>query len=109
MPGQSHSMMRGITLADLQKSRIHRAILLIAGRGTRWPKRLVAECDVLLHTWAELFGPVELIRPLLYERGGRLYEMREEKDLSRHVGHEFYLCVTITDCSAKGAHGEMAE
>lgn len=74
-----------VTLTDLQQSRIHRALLLITGRGTRWPRKLVEQCDLVVAIWTDLFGPLENIRPLLYEKGGRLAGMMDERDLSRHV------------------------
>lgn len=74
-----------VNLVDLQQSRVHRALLLISGTGTRWPPRLIACADVLLARWRERFGPLEQVRPLPYEKGGRLSGMHEERDLSRHV------------------------
>lgn len=81
VPSAAHQ----ISLTDLQQSRIHRALLLITGRGTRWPRKLVEQCDLIVSSWKDLFGPLEDIRPLLYERGGRLAGMMDERDLSRHV------------------------
>ena len=74
-----------VSLNDLQHTRVHRALLLISGTGTRWPPRLITCADTLLARWRERFGPLEKIRPFLYDKGGRLGGMHEERDLSRHV------------------------
>lgn len=74
-----------LTLDILRSTRVHRAVLLIAGRGTRWPGGLVDICDNIIVELTKIFGKLELIRPLLYEKGGRLAAFSDEQKLGRHV------------------------
>lgn len=98
-----------ITPADLQQSRIHRALLLVTGRGTRWPRKLIEQCDLIASSWTDLYGPLEDIRPLLYEKGGRLAGMMDERDLSRHVCIAMQECRSCSVLTVIGATGQMAE
>lgn len=81
----SSSPIQILTISDIQQSRVYQALRIISGSGTRWPLRLVEMCDELIKSWEMQFGPLADIRPLLYEKGGRLAGMHEERDLSRHV------------------------
>jgi hypothetical protein len=72
-----------ISLNDIRRSRVHLAVLDIAGRGTRWPRRLVDRCDELKAGWQALHGPLQDLGILLYEPGGRLHEICRPGDLSK--------------------------
>ncbi|KAK5116458.1 hypothetical protein LTR62_008007 [Meristemomyces frigidus] len=70
--------LRRLTLSDssvddIRISRIHIAILDIAGHGTRWPARLIDRCDELKAVWQNKCGPLRSLGILLYEPGGRLH------------------------------------
>jgi len=80
-----HGLIPRITIEHLQASRLHRALILISGRGTRWPSKLIVLCDLLINELTARFGKLEMIRSTLYEKGGRLEAFRDEKELGRHV------------------------
>lgn len=61
-----------ISANTLRASRIHTAVLAVSGKATRWPGRLADECDRLILIWQHTFGPLQVLRPFLYGRGGRL-------------------------------------
>ncbi|KAF1998341.1 hypothetical protein P154DRAFT_249426 [Amniculicola lignicola CBS 123094] len=61
-----------VTTLDLRATGIHRAVMDVAGLATRWPGRLVNECDQLLDVWTARFGPLGELYPFIYDRGGRL-------------------------------------
>ena len=65
----------GISLSSLKYSRIHRAILDIARKASRWPGRLIDLCDKVIEVWEGLWGPLVDIQPLLYNEGGRLWHV----------------------------------
>lgn len=61
-----------VTAPMLRSSRIHRAVIEIAGKATRWPGRLADECDKLVEMWTAKFGILGAIRPDLFGQNGRL-------------------------------------
>ncbi|KAF2997968.1 hypothetical protein E8E13_006319 [Curvularia kusanoi] len=61
-----------VTARDLRATGIHKAVKDISGIATRWPGRLIEECDKLIVTWTDKFGPLDNLPPFLYGRGGRL-------------------------------------
>ncbi|KAI9660539.1 MAG: hypothetical protein M1821_009890 [Bathelium mastoideum] len=65
----------GISLASLQYSRIHRALLEVATKATRWPGRLIDLCDDVLIVWEKRFGRLKDVPLLLYGEGGRLWRV----------------------------------
>ncbi|KAF2816147.1 uncharacterized protein BDZ99DRAFT_542388 [Mytilinidion resinicola] len=67
----------------LRATRIHKAILEISGKATRWPGRLADECDKILALWRRRFGPLEGLRPFLYSKGGRLDGIASVTETSR--------------------------
>lgn len=72
-----------ISATTLRATRIHRAIMEVAGKATRWPSRLADECDKVLWIWRERFGSLEALRPFLYCRGGRLETVAGIGDVTR--------------------------
>ncbi|KAI7012539.1 hypothetical protein D0867_14889 [Hortaea werneckii] len=74
-----------ISIDDLRSSRMHLAVSEIAGRSTRWPKRLIERCEALKETWESSHGALKSIGILLYEPGGRLNGICEPEDISRDV------------------------
>ncbi|KAJ9638348.1 hypothetical protein H2201_002732 [Coniosporium apollinis] len=62
-----------ITVATLKYSRIHHAVMEVCGKATRWPRRLVDECDKIVYVWTQAFGPLKSLGPYLFEPGGRLW------------------------------------
>ncbi|KAI6868063.1 hypothetical protein KC343_g11870 [Hortaea werneckii] len=74
-----------IPIDDLRSSRMHLAVNEIAGRSTRWPKRLIERCEALKETWESSYGPLKSIGILLYEPGGRLHGICQPEDVNRDV------------------------
>ncbi|RMX89210.1 hypothetical protein D0868_14701, partial [Hortaea werneckii] len=72
-----------ISVDDLGSSRMHLAVSEIAGRSTRWPKRLIERCEALKETWESSHGPLKGIGILLYEPGGRLHGICQPEDVNR--------------------------
>ncbi|TKA68326.1 hypothetical protein B0A55_08545 [Friedmanniomyces simplex] len=72
-----------LSIEDIRSSRIHIAIIEIAGRGTRWPTRLIERCDAVKEAWEFTHGPLQAMGIPLYEAGGRLYEVCMPEDLSK--------------------------
>jgi hypothetical protein len=62
-----------VTLERIRESRIHIAVARICGKATRWPGKLIDIADDIIERWKQRFGPVNEIRTLLYEPGGRLH------------------------------------
>lgn len=79
-------MLPHLTLEAVLHSRVHKALLLISGRGTRWPGKLIEVSDALIAEMTARFGNLDLLRPQLYEKGGRLEAFADERHLGRHVG-----------------------
>jgi len=71
------------SLEDIRYSRIHLAVMSIAGSASRWPARLVDRCDALKEAWETEYGPLKQIGILLYEPGGRLHGICKADDLSK--------------------------
>ncbi|TKA77803.1 hypothetical protein B0A49_00931 [Cryomyces minteri] len=69
----------------IRYSRIHKAILDIAGKATRWPGKLIDQCDALIVMWEKQFGPLEKLGTPLYETGGRLQGICKPEDLSNET------------------------
>ncbi|KAI7459570.1 hypothetical protein KC351_g17643 [Hortaea werneckii] len=74
-----------ISIDDLRSSRMHLAVNEIAGRSTRWPRRLIERCEALKETWESNYGPLKSIGILLYEPGGRLHGICQPEDIDRNV------------------------
>ncbi|KAF2162122.1 hypothetical protein M409DRAFT_27502 [Zasmidium cellare ATCC 36951] len=72
-----------ITLEDIRYSRMHLAITEIAGRATRWPKKLIDKCDAITEIWESKYGPLNKMGTPLYESGGRLFGICKPEDLSK--------------------------
>ncbi|KAI9705689.1 MAG: hypothetical protein M1820_005099 [Bogoriella megaspora] len=62
----------GIHMKSLKYSRIHRAVIEVASKATRWPGRLINLCDEVIECWEEIFGSLRDIPVLLYCEGGRM-------------------------------------
>ncbi|KAK4574942.1 hypothetical protein LTR86_000792 [Recurvomyces mirabilis] len=71
------------SIDDIRVSRIHLAILSIAGHGTRWPIRLIDRCDELRVVWEAKYGSLKKLGFLLYEQGGRLYDVCTPEDATQ--------------------------
>lgn len=80
---------RTTTSLDLRATGIHRAVLEVAGTATRWPGRLVDDCDRVILVWTGKFGRLEDLRPFMYGRGGRLEGIASAGEFSRTVTHGF--------------------
>ena len=74
-----------LSLATIRASRIHFAVLCVAGMATRWPAKLVDECDNVIELWEKKYGPLKKIAPPLYSPGARLWQVVDATDLSREV------------------------
>nr|POE73019.1 hypothetical protein CFP56_30958 [Quercus suber] len=72
-----------VSLDDLRYSRIHAAVVEIAGRATRWPKRLIERCEALEKAWEKMYGPLRELTIPLYEPGGRLFGVCKAEELDR--------------------------
>lgn len=72
-----------VTLEDIRYSRMHLAINEIAGRATRWPKKLIDKCDSIKEIWEAQYGPLRSLGTPLYEAGGRLHGICKPEDLSK--------------------------
>ncbi|KAF9638888.1 hypothetical protein BFW01_g9785 [Lasiodiplodia theobromae] len=83
-----HELFLGLQDADLsisvlRYSRIHVAVLEVAGKATRWPKRLAEECDKIIDVWTKKYGKLSDIRPRLFKPDGRLYGVCTGSELTR--------------------------
>ncbi|KAK1035797.1 hypothetical protein LTR33_016428 [Friedmanniomyces endolithicus] len=74
-----------LSIEDIRSSRIHLAVLEIAGRGTRWPKRFIERCDAVKGAWEVAHGPLQGMGFALYEGGGRLQGICRPEDLSKEL------------------------
>lgn len=74
-----------ITALDLRATGIHRAVLEVAGTATRWPRRLVDDCDKIIAVWTSKFGRLQDLHPFMYGRGGRLEGIASIDEFSRGV------------------------
>ena len=74
-----------VTALDLRATGIHRAVIEIAGKATRWPGRLADDCDRLIYLWTAKFGPLADLPPFLYGRGGRLEGIASPEESSNAV------------------------
>ena len=72
-----------IPFEDIQCSRVHLAIIVICGKATRWPSKLIERADLLQAKWEDEYGSLKSILPLLYEPGGRLSGICKPEDLSK--------------------------
>lgn len=79
------SQQRPPSIDTLRASSIHRAIILVSGRATRWPAKLVDVCDEIIEKWETELGNLDKIRIDLYGPGERLHGIAEPRDLSRRV------------------------
>lgn len=73
----------GLGVEDIRYSRMHLAVNAIAGKATRWPRKLIDRCESLKHVWEESYGPLEELGTPLYEPGGRLHGICKPEDLSK--------------------------
>lgn len=97
-----HELFLGLQDADLsisvlRYSRIHVAVLEVAGKATRWPKRLAEECDKIIDVWTKKYGKLSDIRPRLFKPDGRLYGVCTGSELTRDVRLLFRTPKTYTD------------
>ena len=106
-----HGLIPRITIEHLQSSRLHRALILISGRGTRWPSKLIVLCDLLIDELTVRFGKLDMIRSTLYEKCGRLEGFQDEKQLGRHVRNLLlvYWRAIWTDSTIIGPDHEVAQ
>ncbi|KAK0824989.1 hypothetical protein LTR73_007276 [Friedmanniomyces endolithicus] len=74
-----------LSIEVIRSSRIHLAVLEIAGRGTRWPKRLIERCDAVKQAWEVAHGPLQCMEIALYDGGGRLQGVCRPEDLSKEL------------------------
>ncbi|KAK4989859.1 hypothetical protein LTR50_002906 [Elasticomyces elasticus] len=71
-----------ISLDDIRYSRIHKAILDISGKATRWPSKLIDRCDAIIDIWQAKYGDLSQLGTMLYEPGGRLHGICKPEDTS---------------------------
>lgn len=72
-----------IDLQTIRQSRMHLAIIDLAGKGTRWPKKVIEKADIVKEKWESRYGPLRHLGTPLYEAGGRLHGICRPEDLSR--------------------------
>lgn len=61
-----------ISVQEIRLSRIHLALLEIAGRSTRWPHRLIERAEAVIKVWEARVGRLAEIGIELLGTGGRL-------------------------------------
>jgi len=76
---------QAITALDLRATGVHKAVMEVAGTATRWPGRLVDDCDRLILVWRKKFGALENLHPFMYGRAGRLEGIATAIEFSRVV------------------------
>jgi len=74
-----------ISALDLRATGIHKAIMDISGKATRWPSRLIDDCDMIIELWTSRFGRLKDLHPFLYGRGGRLEGIASMEETSKTV------------------------
>ncbi|KAJ8607833.1 hypothetical protein MRB53_040026 [Persea americana] len=84
-----------ISVQDIRLSRIHLALLEIAGGCTRWPPRLIERAESTIKQWETKFGPLNEIGTELLGPGGRL------EGITVHEAHMEDLMVTWLKQGAK--------
>lgn len=72
-----------LPVETIRHSRIHFALLEIAGRATRWPGKLVDKAEEVMRCWETQHGPLRRLRCPLYEQGGRLHGISSPEDVER--------------------------
>ena len=72
-----------ISLEDIRYSRMHLAITYVAGKGTRWPKKLIDRCDAIRDMWEGKYGSLQDLGTPLYGPRGRLYGICTPEDFDR--------------------------
>ena len=72
-----------VSLEDIRFSRLHMAIAAIAGKATRWPKKLIERSDQVMEAWEAQHGSLKGLGIPLYEPGGRLHGICKPDDLSK--------------------------
>lgn len=72
-----------VPVETLRSSRIHCALLEIAGRATRWPRKLIDKVDELIEYWETVFGPLNEVGIDLFEPGGRLHGITSPEDTDK--------------------------
>jgi hypothetical protein len=78
-----------ISLYTIRCSRIHMAIETIRGKATRWPSALADQADSVLEMMDRSYGPMRLVRPLIFEEGGRLHNICLPSDITQRVRFRF--------------------
>ncbi|KAF2202480.1 hypothetical protein GQ43DRAFT_310365 [Delitschia confertaspora ATCC 74209] len=98
-----------ITVNTLRATGIHRAVMFVCGKATRWPSKLIDQCDLIVEAWTEKFGPLKSIRPFLYGRGGRLEGIARPSDKSRTalLKRWQYTCPERIAPSVSRRHGDL--
>jgi hypothetical protein len=74
-----------ISMYSIRYTRIHLAVEAICGKATRWPSKLADQADLVLEVFIRNYGPIEKIKPLLFNSGGRLYRICKPTDLTKTV------------------------
>jgi hypothetical protein len=74
-----------VPLSTIRYSRIHLAVSEICGKATRWPAKLCDEADLVVQELEAAFGPLRNIPVLLFEKGGRLWNICGQTQLSNSV------------------------
>ncbi|KAF2011104.1 hypothetical protein BU24DRAFT_472249 [Aaosphaeria arxii CBS 175.79] len=72
-----------ISALDLRATHIHRAVIEVAGKATRWPSRLADDCEKIMSVWSAKFGNLNDLHPFLYGRGGRLEGIASSGEFSK--------------------------
>ncbi|KAF2138130.1 uncharacterized protein K452DRAFT_321479 [Aplosporella prunicola CBS 121167] len=109
-----HELFVGLRAVDLhvsvlRYSRIHAAILEVAGRATRWPSRLVEECDRVIDLWESKYGKLSDVRPRLFAPDGRLHGACTGKELTRDALLRYWQehDPAVMDESRPRQHGDL--
>lgn len=92
----SYLQRQPLSLSAIRTTRLHCALFMIAGHGTRWPGRLIDKTDDILEKWSQRFGPLRRLRTPLYERGGRLFGICRQSDVTPKV--RAAACLPLTAC-----------
>ncbi|KAF2087127.1 hypothetical protein K490DRAFT_57197 [Saccharata proteae CBS 121410] len=88
-------------IGTLRYARIHRAVMEVSGKATRWPKRLAEECDRIIDVWERKYGKLTEIKPMLFAPGGRLHGICAGTELTRDKDP------SISDETKGKAHGAL--
>ncbi|KAI9668584.1 MAG: hypothetical protein M1831_001023 [Alyxoria varia] len=94
-----------IKLETLRRTRLHKAIQLIASNKPPWQHKIVELCEQIIAKWAAQFGPLDRIHPDVFGYRGRLWGICKADELN----YEALYYRWINDPSSKVDHSRPLE